>query len=135
MIVTLVTADSAQPDPSTGKAHALGIGWSWVGTPTPPISFIAIIDRDESDLEHAEISLVFELVDVEDKLVALGADSDALRVQAVITVDQQSDRFAIPFSLGAGLPLVPGTYSWRASDTSGKEYARVGFEVRQQSIQ
>ncbi|MCP2321366.1 hypothetical protein APR12_006757 [Nocardia amikacinitolerans] len=134
MIVTLITADSAQPDPTTAKVHALGIGWSWIGTPTPPMSIIAILDLNAADLEPAEITLVFDLVDAEDKPVSIEPGGEPLRVEAVITPGHEANRMAIPFTLGPGLPLEPGSYSWRVSDDGGKEFARVGFGVRPRPV-
>ncbi len=129
MKVTLITADSAQRD-SAGKVHALGLNWTWLAIPTPPVAVVVILDPDMDDELTTPVELVVELVDSTDEPVLLGESKEPLKALIKVTAEQPATRMMLAFNVGQNMPIGPGGYSWRAVDQNGKEYARVGFEVR-----
>lgn len=60
MKATVLVADAAQA--VDGKIYALGLGWSHVGTPTPPHALIILLDVDWNETNH-RFQLRAELVD------------------------------------------------------------------------
>ncbi|WP_227985590.1 hypothetical protein [Nocardia spumae] len=129
MKITVITADSAQRDP-VGKVHALGLNWSWVVTPTPPMSVVIVIDPDTADELLTTFKLVAELIDANDEPATFGRSAEPLRAYIDATADEPSARMMLAFNVAPGIPLSPGRYSWRVTDSDGKEYGRTGFEVR-----
>lgn len=124
-----MTADSAQRD-SVGKVHALGLNWTWVGTPTPAMAVVIVLDPDVDDELTNTVELAVEMIDGDGQPVTLGPAGEPLRVQIQATADEPASRLMLAFSVGPGIPLEPGRYSWRAVDSDDKEYSRVGFDVR-----
>lgn len=126
MKATLLLADSAQADPN-GKVHGLGVGWSMIATPTPPMAIIVLIDCpwDQTNMKH---QLTIDLVDADGRPVSFEQDSLGSPEPAVhIEADFESGRppgipagtpLRQPFviNLGPGLPLTPGQkYEFRIS--------------------
>ncbi len=61
MRVAVLLADAAQSSPD-GKASALGLGWTFTGSPTPPMSLVVLIDVDWNETNQ-DIPLMIDLVD------------------------------------------------------------------------
>lgn len=85
MKATLILADAAQHDPA-GKVHALGLGWSVIGSPSPPIALVMLIDCpwDETNQKH---KMLIELVDADGRTVSfqngpLGDPQPAVHLEA-----------------------------------------------------
>ncbi|MEU7633388.1 hypothetical protein AB0C34_25980 [Nocardia sp. NPDC049220] len=91
MKLTLWTADSAQPDPS-GKAHALGLGWSVTTTPTPPMALVVFVDIGTDEEIREEYSLKVLLVDDEKNPVKLGPEEKLVRFRAPLQMDRARAR-------------------------------------------
>lgn len=128
MKVTLFNADSAQLDPR-GKVHALGIGWSWLPTPTPPMAIVAIVDLEDTDQADKEILLTVELLDSDGHIVHPSDGSGAISATIAIKPDLDTPRMMGVLNIGDGLPLPSGSYRWRVRRQE-IEHATVNFEIR-----
>lgn len=118
MKATLLLADSAQADPN-GKVHGLGVGWSMIGTPTPPMAIVVLIDCpwDQTNMKH---QLTIDLVDADGRAVsfqqdALGNPEPAVHIEADFESGRPPGipagtplRQPLVINLGPGLPLTPG---------------------------
>lgn len=122
MKVHLFLADAAQADPS-GKVSALGLGWRSCPSPVPAFAIVIIIDVDwdETNRQH---KVTVELVDHDGHpATATGPfGPQAIRFEAVAeagraagSVRGMSVRLPLSISIGAGLQLDPGLYSWLVS--------------------
>lgn len=118
MKAILMLADSAQTDPA-GKVHALGLGFSVVTTPAPPIALVAVIDIpwDQTNTKHG---LVIELLDADGQVVSfesgpMGNPLPAVHVEAEIEAGRPAGlaagtpiRQSFAIQIGPGMPLAPG---------------------------
>jgi hypothetical protein len=118
MKATLMLADSAQTDPA-GKVHALGLGWSNISTPSPPIALIAMLDIpwDQTNTKH---KLAIELLDGDGQPVSfengpLGNAVPAVQIEAEIEAGRPPGlspgtpiRQSFAIQIGPGMPLVAG---------------------------
>jgi hypothetical protein len=59
--VALFLADAAQSAPD-GKAHALGLGWTFTSSPTAPMALVVLMDVDWSETDR-DIPCRIDLVD------------------------------------------------------------------------
>ncbi len=124
MQATLILADSAQAD-QAGKAHALGLAWNAVPSPTPPMALVAIIDCpwDQTNTAH---KLEIDLLDSDGQPVSfqqgpLGQPMPALHIEAGFEVGRppglphgSSIRQHLCINIAPGMPLVPGqNYEYR----------------------
>ncbi|MCK0516984.1 hypothetical protein [Williamsia sp. DF01-3] len=119
MELTLLLADAAQAD-QHGKVHALGLAWTNVPTPTPPMAVIVLIDF-EADEVPASVSLRIELQTEAGEVVVL-AGGEPVRINAAATAhaldeEKAGEQIRVPFSIqiGPGLPLPVGLYQFEAT--------------------
>jgi hypothetical protein len=127
----VILCDAAQSDPSTGKIHMLGAGWSMIKSPTPHA--VALLIQVPWDRANERLSVRVELLDADGKPVKLGgpegdepiAAEAELEVGRPPGVDRGSPLNAA-FALNVGpLPLSPGRYEWRATvaeDSLGESF-------------
>ncbi|MGB7146938.1 hypothetical protein [Mycobacterium sp.] len=123
----LLLADAAQVD-AQAKIHTLGLGWTHIPTPTPPIAIVSVVELQPEEVPTA-FEIKFELLDA-DKLPAVlppdargesGAFSVTGNTSAVWAENAPEWQFHepmfVPFALtiGPGIPLDPGTYYFRAT--------------------
>jgi hypothetical protein len=115
----ILLADAAQRD-RNGKVHALGLGWSSTTTPLPPHAIILLlkVPWDQANQKH---KFEVELVDEDGHPITT---TGPVGEQAVkVAGELESGRppglppgtpldVALTFNIGAGLPLVPGRYTW-----------------------
>ena len=99
MRVAVILADAAQSTPD-GKAHALGVGWTFTSAPTPPMSLIVLLDVDWSETDR-DIPCQIDLVDEDGSPVELDAPGQEKRpVQIRFNV-----RVARPAGHPEGVPI------------------------------
>lgn len=117
MKATLILADAAEA--SNGKISVLGMGWSVIGSPTPPIALIVVIDVpwDQTNVKH---KLEIDLLDADGKAVSfqqgpLGQQLPAVHIDAEFETGRPPGvpsgtplREALTIGLGPGMPLKPG---------------------------
>lgn len=134
MQLTVHLADAAQPD-LAGKVSALGLGWSYIGTPMPPHALVLFVEVEPSEA-NVEHHLTCDLLDEDgqpvsfngepalhfDGELSVGAAPDAVIPGAVIT---QAFAFPIP----AGIPL-PAGRRWEYRVTVGYAVAAASFATR-----
>lgn len=115
---TLILADAAQTDPS-GKLHTLGLGWSVIGTPTPPMALVVLIDCpwDQANVKH---KIEIDLLDADGHQVSfqtgpLGDPQPAVHIEAEFEAGRPPGvpagtplRQGLSLVLGPGFPLVGG---------------------------
>lgn len=138
MRLTVLLADSAQVD-GRGKIHALGIGWTHVPFPTPPIAILLLIDwePDETPSEFAiRIGIRSEggdpILADGGQPFAITANGHADRLEGTNHNDVNRVPFAV--QLGAGLPIVPGRYVLHTAVEAGSGFSATAeerFRVRQ----
>ena len=122
MKIQILLADSAETDGSSGKVHALGLGWNITTSPTPPAALILLLNVAWDECNQ-KFSLDVNLRDEDGKQVLITtpagpapilihADGEAGRPP---DVKQGSDiRMPLSFNIGQGLPLVEGKrYEWK----------------------
>ncbi len=59
----LLLADAAQVD-AQAKIHALGLGWTHIPTPTPPIAIVSVVELQPEEVPTA-FEIKFELLDAD----------------------------------------------------------------------
>jgi hypothetical protein len=139
--VTLFLADAAQPEQASNKVHALGVGWSVTGSPTPPMAVVALVKVpwDQSNIRH---TAVLALVDADGQPVTVPgpAGPQALRIEQEFEVGRpvgiprgMEIDHSLCVNLGPGLPLLPGSaYEWRLTLDGDEDAAEVvTFLIRQ----
>jgi hypothetical protein len=77
MRVAVVLADAAQSTPD-GKAHALGLGWTFTSSPTPPMSLVVLLDVDWSETDR-DLPCRIDLVDEDGGAVLVHTPGQAPR--------------------------------------------------------
>jgi hypothetical protein len=120
----LYTADSASVD-DRSKTYALGLGWTHIGSPTPPMALLAFIDLQPDEVP-AKIQIHIELLDSEGRAVhfrqpGTGQEGPPVMVDGTVdasAVDETAYRgepIRVPFvvQLGPGLVMDPGLYRFR----------------------
>jgi hypothetical protein len=137
---TLLLANSAESTP-VGTVSALGIGWSVVGTPTPPSAVIIFlkVPWDRTNIKH---SLQLKLLTADGHDVMFGqtptGEAAPLEVIAEFEVGRPPglphgtpiDQ-ALPINIAPGLPLIPGqVYEWRLTVNDDEAVATRSFLVR-----
>lgn len=135
---SILLANSAEMS-SNGGISALGLGWQQTVTPTPPIAIIMLI---EVPWDLANRKLPIELVLVDEDGHAPLLNQDPMGNQAPVSIDGEIEvgrpvgakpGSTLPlnqtFTLGPGLPLVPGkTYQWKLT-IAGDLVATRSFSV------
>lgn len=69
MRVAVVLADAAQGTPD-GKAHALGLGWTFTSAPTAPMALVILLDVDWNETDR-DLPCRIDLVDEDGGQVVL----------------------------------------------------------------
>lgn len=146
MKIQILLADSAETDTSSGKVHALGLGWKVTTSPTPPAAVILLLN-----VEWVECNRAFSLdVDLHDE------DGDSVQTTTsngseplLIHIEGEAGRppgikagseIQMPLSIpiGPGLNLEQGKrYEWKVVakwKDSGEEISTASetFFVRSQ---
>lgn len=140
MEAILLLANSAEGTP-TGTVSALGLGWSVIGTPTPPTAMVILIKVpwDQTNVRH---QLLLRLADADGGVGVMipqppTGELAPLEVRAEFEVGRPPglphgtdiDQ-ALALNIGAGLPLIPGhSYQWRL-DIDDEPAATRSFFVR-----
>jgi hypothetical protein len=141
MKTTVLLADAAQMDAS-GKAHALGLGWTVTTTPTPPAAVVALIEVDWHET-NTRFNISIELEDEDGQPVMVpGPVGELVQLMAKAEFEAgrppglpQGTSLSVPFvvPVGGGIPLVAGKrYRWRV-ENSGQpgDDLGVSFYVRE----
>ncbi|MQY28678.1 DUF6941 family protein [Nocardia aurantia] len=122
MKISVLLADSAQAG-TDGKVHALGIGWSTIGTPTAPMSVIVLSDLDDEDREE-QYSFTVTLCDRDGAAYEFETETGKHSLSLNITLPAPppngvpgARRLAAVANLGPGLLLPPASYHWVAEVT------------------
>lgn len=116
----LLLADAPQVDPTSGKVHLLGAGWSVTGTPTAPQAVVAFIGVPW-DRTNQQLPLRLQLLDEDGEQVRLAGPLEEQVVSAETTLEvgrpaglAAGTTISAPFSLSLpSMPLAPGRYEWR----------------------
>lgn len=83
--VTVLLADAAQSSPD-GKAHVLGLGWTFTSAPTPPMALVVLLDVDQPE-SNRQVPCRIDLVDEDGNEVRLlGPDGQARPVSMTFGV-------------------------------------------------
>ena len=120
MKALLLLADSAQVD-DRAKLYALGLGWSHIGSPTPPIAVVFMIDLEPHEVPSS-LMIQLELRDANGRVAHLPSPTPdearpfILRAEMEAKRDEASsgEPIMVPgvFQIGPGLQLDPGTYTF-----------------------
>lgn len=132
----IILCDAARADPSTGKLHMLGAGWTMMGTPTSPHA-VAIMVQVPWDRANEKLPVRIELLDDDGKPVEIPGDAGPQPIQGEAELEvgrppgfSHGSPLSAVFALNvAPLPLAPGRYEWRASvagDTAAESFQVVG---------
>jgi len=140
MKVTVLLADSAQAD-QAGKVHALGLGWTLTGSPSPPMAVVLLIDVEWTETNQ-KYRVKAELLTADGRPVM--AEGPAAPVPVAFEGEFEvgrppgiphgtPGRLPVAVNIGPGLPLVPGQrYVWRATvDGHHEDGWDAGFLVRE----
>ncbi|WP_100462419.1 DUF6941 family protein [Mycobacteroides abscessus] len=126
MDLTFLLADAAQTD-ERGKISALGIGWTHIPTPTPPIALFAFADLEQHELP-TEVIFRFALRNAAGESVVVpgqGSFSVEMKVAAPPNTDVaragEPVRLPVSLQINAGIALDPGLYRFHAEITNGKQ--------------
>ncbi len=136
MEAKILLADSAQASPD-GKVHALGLGWSFTGTPTPPAAVILLLSIPW-DQSNRRIAFHVELVDADGHTV-LDPNGAPMRVEGEIEAGRPAGMphgsplaSALAMNVGPGISLQVGeAYEYKLTiDGEHKEGWSARFNVR-----
>lgn len=125
MELTFLLADAAQAD-DRGKVSALGIGWTHVQTPTPPMALIAFADLEQDELP-TEVVFRFALRTANGESVIVpgqGPFNVEVKVQTPPSENAYAGepvRLPVSLQISAGMQLQPGIHRFHAEITNGKE--------------
>lgn len=134
-------ADAAQVD-NKGKLHALGLGWTTVGTPLPPMAVVVLIQVpwNKTNQKH---NLSVELLDADGTpaVVPGPAGDQSLKVDGEFEAGRPAGitpgsdiNLPMSFNISAGLALAPGSYVWSLSINGHHEDAwSARFTVQQRA--
>jgi len=119
--VQLILCDAAQADPSSGKVHMLGAGWSVMTGPGPHA--VAVLIKVPWDRANEPLPLTLTLVDEDGHpaTVAIGAGEQPIESSGTIEVGRPAgvapgSMLNASFALNVPpLPLKPGRYVWNLS--------------------
>jgi hypothetical protein len=125
MRAIVLLADAAQTE-STGKAHALGLGWNVVGVPTPPHAVVVLMEVDRQEAEAGPHTITIKLFDQAGQPVvgrdAVGGAQEigfAGEFTTALEQDAPEDvaaRMSVAINIGPGLALSPGQrFEWRVT--------------------
>lgn len=137
MHVTLVLADFAETDQSSGKTHMLGAGWSITGPAPTPHAIVAFL-RISPERVHAPVAFTARLLEEDRQVVEVPGVGGMQRVEIAGQIemripDDWNEVSDVPASFAANispLQLKPGaTYYW-IIEIDGKEVAATDFRVR-----
>lgn len=132
--IQLILCDAAQTDPTTGKIHMLGAGWS---TATSPVTHaVAVLIKVPWDRANQKLHLTLELWTADGQPVTFNtpAGQTAVRAEGDIEVGRPpgiapGSLLDASFALNVSpLPLPPGRYDWHLNVAEEKRYA--AFTVR-----
>jgi hypothetical protein len=120
--LSLFLADYAQSD-EKGKINAIGLGWTTTGTPLPAFAVVIILDIDWSETnEPHQVTCELLTDDGQQVMVPGPVASQPLRFEVVAEAGRPPGiahgtaiRTSLSVNVGAGVPLAPGRYQWRAS--------------------
>jgi len=133
MKLTAHLADAAQPD-LAGKVSALGLGWTYIGTPMPPHAIVLFIEVEPSEA-NVEHRLTCDLLDEDGQQVAVNGEP-VLHFDGELTVGAGPDAVpgaaitqAFAFPIPAGIPL-PAGRRWEYRLTVGYAVASASFATR-----
>lgn len=121
MRVTVLTCDAAQVDTSTGKVHALGLGWTRTSVPIGFMAVLVLLYFDEDPGQGASNQVTVTLADEAGLPVAKDDGSKLLEASATIarTEDMVNSSWPIMAPLVIplpGLPVEPArTYQFRVA--------------------
>jgi hypothetical protein len=116
----LVLCDAAVSDPSSGKVHMLGAGWSLTSSPTPPQAVVVLM-KIPWDRSNTPLDVQVQLYDGDGKPVEISTQDGLVAITGQGTVEAGRPA-GVPagvmldasFVLNVGpLPLPPGRYEWR----------------------
>lgn len=130
----VILCDAAQAEPTTGKMHMLGAGWSVTTTPTGPHA-LAIMLRIPWDRSNQKIEVRAKLVDSDGEPVELGSPKQQIGQDFVVEVGRPpgvAPGSMLPASFAVTVPPLPlalGRYQWRVA-VADQEFA-ISFEVIQ----
>lgn len=118
--VQLILCDAAQADPTSGKIHMLGAGWSVTGTPTGPQA-VALLMKIPWDRSNTPLPLVLTLTDADGHPVEVETHEGKQGIKGEGTVEvgrppglAHGTMLNASFALNVPpLPLEPGRYQWR----------------------
>ncbi|MGV9676383.1 DUF6941 family protein [Nocardia sp. NPDC003482] len=113
MKLTVLVADSAQADPSSGKVHTLGLGWDLVSTPTPPMSLVIFFTPDSPNQERLprQLEITGRLLDADGTPAEIQSGTH-VGFTGQFETEEERARAAVVINLPQGFPLKPGVYSW-----------------------
>lgn len=123
-ISVLAVANSAEI--LDGNLYALGMGWTWGRTPTPPMSIVAGIIIPPSRLAAGDVPSAVVLEDADGRELWSATWVTPANIEVSLPesggVDVDRTMWAV-FSV-APMPLVPGRYQFRAMcDDAVRTYA------------
>jgi hypothetical protein len=136
-ISALLLADAAQID-SEGKISALGLGWTGVVSPTPPIAIVLCVEVQPDEVP-ANFEVRFELLDADQNPWTPPDQTEPFILRGAGSVVPKDPPNPVPslipmaLTLGPGIPLEPGIYHFRSTlEPSGGEAVseQVVFLVR-----
>lgn len=131
MKVTVLLADSAQGD-NAGKVHALGIGWQTIGTPTPSIALVILVEAETAGELADAVQLAVKLVDYADKHVIVGDPPLRIAFNLNLQIAPSARRTAAAINISAGMPLAPGDYAFVVEVPDKGIAVRTPFLVQEQ---
>ncbi|MEU7902993.1 hypothetical protein [Actinoplanes sp. NPDC049118] len=116
--IQLILCDAAQADPTTGKVHMLGAGWSRAGTPVSHA--IVVLAKVPWDRANQRIPLTLTLREQDGDPVSFVIDGQPrpVRFEGAIEVGRPAgvppgSPLDASFALNVSpLPLKPGRYDW-----------------------
>lgn len=121
MKATILLADAAQED-GFGKVHALGLGWTQVGTPTAAMAVIILLDVGW-DETNRDIEVNLSLLDADGGAVSTQTQlgQQPISIQATTQAGRPPGlkrgseiRLPLTVTVGENLPLEPDQrYEWR----------------------
>ncbi|MGW4366282.1 hypothetical protein ACWEKT_11605 [Nocardia takedensis] len=140
MRVMLLAADSAQMDTS-GKAHALGLGWSLTSSPTAAMSLILLMELEAGEQVLDRYSVTGSLLNAQglQQETSNGqAIGFTLTMEATVGDDRVTkgsvrsgapERLVTTIPIPGGLRLESGRYDWVVEVEEPPTTASFGFGV------
>lgn len=116
----IILCDAAQADPSTGKVHMLGAGWSMTRSPTSHA--VAVLMKIPWDRANEPITVIVRLLDADGhpaQIITPTGVAPAMQAEGKVEVGRPAgiapgSLLDASFVLNLPpLPLTPGRYEWR----------------------